>query len=180
MMFYFHTQCLHNYFWKGTFVRTYPQDSPQAAARIVAMAALADGHMCSSEAERLTGVAATLGLQSAEWQTVLRSFCEDVLVNAPLGWSSANLDAPTIAALLGEIRDPALRRTVVDLCAAIVAADSHHAEGESLVLKAAKTHWRMDATPLKDGSLDCASEMTGIAIVQMKRGDRTAGGMCSS
>ena len=138
-------------------MRTYPQDSPQAAARIIAMAALADGHMCSTEAERLGHVANALGLQDGEWQTVLRNYCEDVLLNAPLGWSSLTADTPMIAALLGEIQDPSLRRTVVNLCAAVAAADFHHAEGESIVLKTAQAQWGFEPTPLsQDRSFDCA------------------------
>ena len=124
-------------------MRTYPQDSPRAAARIVAMAALADGHLCSSEVERLDGldITSALRLQPGEWQSVLRHYCEDVLVNTPSGWTSLTQDAPMIVALLGEIQDPGLRRTIVRVCAAIADADAHRADGESIVLQAAAAQW---------------------------------------
>lgn len=124
-------------------MRTYPQDSPQAAARIVAMAALADGHLCSSEVERLDGLGITsaLRLPPGEWPTVLRHYCEDLLVNAPSGWTSLTKDAPMIGALLGEIQDPSLRRTILRVCAAIADADAHRAEGESIVMQAAAAQW---------------------------------------
>jgi uncharacterized tellurite resistance protein B-like protein len=124
-------------------MRTYPQDSPQAAARIVAIAALADGHMCSTEARLMESVAfaKALGLQAGEWHAVLRSYCEDVLAYEPMGWSAAIADSPMIASLLAEVRDPILRRTVVDLCAAVANADSHLAPGESIILKAAAEQW---------------------------------------
>lgn len=129
-------------------MRTYPQDSPQAAARIVAMAALADGHMCNAETERLlnqVGVSQALGLTPSECETVLRAYCEDVLLNSPLGWCALSADAPMIAVLLGEIQDLALRRTVIDLCVAVAEADAHRAPGESIVLEAAAAHWGLAA-----------------------------------
>lgn len=48
-------------------MRTYPRNSPQAAARIVALAMLADGHVCRSEIEALErcDAAARLGLSRA-------------------------------------------------------------------------------------------------------------------
>lgn len=109
------------------------------------MAALADGHLCSSEVERLDGLGVTsaLRLQPGEWQSVLRHYCEDLLVNAPSGWTSLTQDAPMIVALLGEIQDPGLRRTIVRVCAAIADADSHRADGESIVMQAAAAQWRV-------------------------------------
>ena len=37
--------------------------------------------------------------------------------------------------------DPELRRTLLQLCVAIVEADDHVAEGESVMLTAAVEHW---------------------------------------
>jgi hypothetical protein len=123
-------------------MRTYPQDSPQAAARIVAMAALADGHLCSTEAEKLNlSVSIALKLQKGEWHTVLRDYCEDRLATSNGRWSSLTPDDPMIATLLGEIQDPELRRTIVCLCAVVTEADSHRADAESVVMQVAAAQW---------------------------------------
>ena len=62
-------------------MRTYPTDSPQAAARIVALTLVADGHVCKTEFDVLERVGAygQLGLDHDEMQAVLQGFCEDLL-----------------------------------------------------------------------------------------------------
>ena len=127
-------------------MRTYRQDSPRAAARIVAMAALADGHLCATEAERFEReVAPALNLADGEWRLVLREYCEDMLVGGGTGWVALRSDAPVIASLLGEIRDPALRRTVLELCERIGEADAYLHEAEIAVMRVAKAHWGLEA-----------------------------------
>lgn len=132
-------------------MRTYPQDSPRAAARIVVMASLADGHLCSSEVERLErlGVATTLGLQPQEWQSVVQEYCEDRLIGVPHGWSALPPDAATMDAILDEVRDPALRLTIMRLCTSVANADAHGAEGESVMTQAAAARWGLTPADLQ-------------------------------
>lgn len=125
-------------------MRHYPPNSPQAAARIVALALLADGNVTKAELDVLAQHDAyrTLGLTQAELHEVLQSFCEDLLDNARLAWSEAcRIDPRSLAELMADIDDPVLRRTVLRLCLLVVDADDHVAEGESIVLNAAVEHW---------------------------------------
>ena len=56
-------------------MRTYPLNSPYAAARIVALTLLADGHLCKAEIDALErlNVHDTLGLGKDELHRVLHS-----------------------------------------------------------------------------------------------------------
>ena len=125
-------------------MRHYPMNSPQAAGRIVALALLADGHLCQRELDVLDRLDAhgQLGLAQGELHAVVHGFCDDLLATANGHWDAAfQLDARMLSQLLSDIEDPLLHRKVLALCAAIVDADLHVADGESLVLLAAIKHW---------------------------------------
>jgi uncharacterized tellurite resistance protein B-like protein len=125
-------------------MRSYPRNSPHAAARIVALALLADGNLCKSELEALERHCAPqkLGLSPAELHAVVHDLCQDLLATADLAWGgSSRVDAGTLDSLLAEVQDPQLQLEVMQLCAAVVETDAHVAEGESAVLAAALTQW---------------------------------------
>lgn len=125
-------------------MRNYPTDSPEAAARIVALAMLADGHLCQRELLALERHTAfdQLGLSAGAVHGVLHGLCNDLLGTAELHWSgSSGLDEHALAQLLTEVQDPALRETVLSLCVAVVEADAQVTDGEALVLVRAVEHW---------------------------------------
>ena len=125
-------------------MRTYPNNSPHAAARIVALAMLADGHLCRTELDALAcvDVHTQLGLPPAELHAIVHALCEDLLSSSHGTWEAAcRVDSGSLAALLSEIDDPALRVKVLRLCLTVFAADEHLAEGESIVLIAAIKCW---------------------------------------
>lgn len=125
-------------------MRTYPHDSPQAAARIVALTLLADGHLSRAELELLDRlqVGPQLGLGSDEMHSVLHSFCQDLLTSMHLTWSDAcQVDPRTLQQMMGEVEDPELRRKVLQICVALAEVDDHVADGEEIVLNAAVEHW---------------------------------------
>jgi uncharacterized tellurite resistance protein B-like protein len=141
-------------------MRHYPRNSPQAAGRILALALLSDGHLSKRELDTLDrlNAHAVLGLQQAELHSVVHGFCEDLLSTMHLSWGGAcQVDQATLAALMADIDDPALRRTLIDLCLAIVDADDHVAEGESLMLTAAISHWGLHRDMLTARPADTAA-----------------------
>jgi uncharacterized tellurite resistance protein B-like protein len=126
-------------------MRSYPTDSPQAAARLLAMALVADGNYSLTELRALDRLKASrqLGLAPDALKEVIDTFCEDLLMAAQGEWTgSARMDESTRQQLLDEVRDPALRAQTVDLCKAIVQADGHEADGEAALLDAFTRAWR--------------------------------------
>ncbi len=125
-------------------MRPYPNNSPQAAARIVALAMLADGDICMAEIGALDrlGAHAQLGLEADQFHAVVHDCWQDLLSAAQLTWSDAcGVDPRSVAERMAEIADPELRLTVLGLCVAVIEADGHVAEGESAVLGAVLAQW---------------------------------------
>ncbi len=125
-------------------MRTYSNNSPQAAARIVALTVLADRDIGKTELDILDRLAVheQLGLERKEFHAVLDSLCEDLLSSEQLQWADVcPVDDRTLAGLMGEIEDPVLRRRLLRLCIEIAEADGQVADGESIVLTAAVEHW---------------------------------------
>jgi len=125
-------------------MRSYSRNSPEAAARIVALVLVADGHVCRSEVEALQRleIEGALGLAPGGFAAVMHTLCEDLLAGAyGNGSMMCSVDEATLAALTAEVEDPALRHTVLRLAGAAAAADRHLAEAEALVMAAARRYW---------------------------------------
>lgn len=125
-------------------MRSYPRNSPEAAARIVALVLIADGHVCRSEFDALHDMEASrgLGLAPGALHKVVQDLCEDLLMSAHAGGSMlASVDDAVLASLMAEVDDPVLQLKVLDLAIAAANADLHLADGEALVLDAAGRHW---------------------------------------
>ena len=138
-------------------MRTYPCDSPQAAARIVALTVLADRDIGKSELDLLDRLAVhkQLGLDRQEFHALLDRLCEDLLSSEQLQWADAcPVDDRTLAELMGEIEDPLLRRKLLRLCIEIAEADGQVADGESIVLTAAVEHWGLHHEMLRSPDRD--------------------------
>ncbi|MCV2367497.1 tellurite resistance TerB family protein [Roseateles oligotrophus] len=125
-------------------MRHYPVNSPQAAARIVALTVVADGDIAEAEIECLDRLAVheQLGLTRHELLALLDTFCEDLLSSGQLNWAdTCPVDERTLADLMGEIQDPALRLKVLRICVELAEVDAQVDDGESNVLIAAVEHW---------------------------------------
>ena len=136
-------------------MRSYPANSPQAAARIVALTVVADGDIADAEVEWLDRLAVheQLGLARHELHALLDTFCEDLLSSDQLRCADAcPVDERTLADLLGEIQDPALRLKLLRLCVELAEVDAHVDDGESIVLVAAVEHWGLHHDMLRPSS----------------------------
>jgi len=142
-------------------MRKYTKNSPQAAARIVALTLIADGDIGQAELALLDELAVhqQLGLERDALHAVIDEFCEDLLSSKQLAWADAcPVDEYVLEKLMRDIDDPALRRKVLRLCVELAEVDDLVAEGESIVLIAAVAHWGlhcqlmgpMDAELLRD------------------------------
>ena len=127
-------------------MRSYPHNSPEAAARIVALVLISDGHVCSSEFDILKqlGAEQALGLEPQLLPHIVHTLCEELLASGyESGSLMSNVDDNALASLMAEVSDPALQRTVLRLSLAAARADGHLADGETLVVEAARHHWKL-------------------------------------
>ena len=112
----------------------------------MALAMLADGDLTRLELDALDDIDAhqQLGLQREQMHQVVHTFCDDLLSSVQLSWTDAcRIDDDTLGALMAEVTDPRLRTKVLSLCVAVIHADDHVADGESIVLGAAVRHWQL-------------------------------------
>jgi len=129
--------------FRRRFIQTFETNSPQAAARIVALTLVADGNIGEAKLQRLDDlkVDEQLNLSQDELHAVMKDFCQDLLRCPQLNWSDVcPLDERELANLMAQITQPALRQQVLHLCLQVAEADGHVAEGESIVLNAAVEH----------------------------------------
>jgi hypothetical protein len=127
-------------------LRSYPRNSPEAAARIVALVLISDGHVCRSEFDTLEqlGAERELGLEFNLLPRIVHTLCEELLAYGyERGSLISNVDDSTLASLMAEISDPALQRKVLRLALAVARADGHLADGEAWVVEAAQRHWNL-------------------------------------
>jgi hypothetical protein len=147
-------------------MRSYAQNSPQAAARMVALTLIADGEIGKAELVLLDELAVhqKLGLQRHALHAVIDALCEDLMSSKQLAWADAcPVDEYTLAELMGEIDDPALRRMVLALCVKLAEADDLVAEGESVVLIAAMAHWRLSHQMLRSPDIWLQPSTMGLS-----------------
>lgn len=132
-------------------MRTYPPNSPAAAARIIALTLIADRDLSQLELDCLAqrAVPEQLGLSPDDLQEVLEGLCVDLQVHQLMRWEQdCPVDLGTLQSLLDEISDPALRRRVLALCIQLAEVDQHLAVGESFVLRVALERWDMQDYPV--------------------------------
>jgi len=125
-------------------MRSYPRNSPEAAARIVALIMVADGHVSRSETAALDRLHAStlLDIAPADMARVLRELSEDLMCTAYAPWGSAcRIGDELLRALLSEVDDPELRATTLALCQEVAQADAHLSEAEESLLAQTADLW---------------------------------------
>jgi len=130
-------------------MRSYSRNSPEAAARIVALVLISDGHVCRSEVEALQHVQVEqeLGLAPGSFTRVVQTLCEDLLMGAyGSGSMMCSVDQATLASLLAEVDESGLQSKVLRLASAAAEADRHLADAEAVVIDAARQHWNASDT----------------------------------
>ena len=129
-------------------MRSYPRNSPEAAARIVALVMISDGHVCRSEVDAVQRlqVEQELGLAPGAFAQVVQTLCEDLLMGAYAGGSMmCSVDEATLASFLAELDEPALQAQVLRLASAAAEADQHLSDAEAWVMAAALRQWGLEA-----------------------------------
>ena len=128
-------------------MRHYPSDSPQAMARLVVLALLADGIIDTRELDLLDdrGTIASLGLDSTSFDDVFYGFCADMLRTGQRMTSERlDLDENTIDRMLDEVRNPLLQKKTLRAMMDIVHADRHLAGGEAALIARVLKRWALD------------------------------------
>ena len=128
-------------------MRAYPRNSPHAAARILALMLLADGHVCRAELDALLDEGSSWwpALPAPELRALLQDLTEDLLATGAGPWTRPEgIDADLVSTLFDEVDDPDLRDHILTRCVDLAGADGHLSDGESALLGALHRHWGLD------------------------------------
>ena len=137
-------------------MRHYATDSPEAMARVVALALMADGAIDPSELMLFERhhIAARHGINHQCFNTVMQEFCEDIQVTALRETSGQLALAPeTIAELLQDIRNPALQQNLLRAILDIVHADNRLVGSEAAIVSQAMNSWGLDLSGVLEKSV---------------------------
>jgi uncharacterized tellurite resistance protein B-like protein len=125
-------------------MRHYAPDTPEALARVVVAALLADGGLDISELESLenNAVIQRLGMSTDEFDRVVHDFCNDMQSTALRDHTGQlGLDRETIGYLLADVRAPELQMSLLRILLDIVSADGQLSQGELTVVSQAMMRW---------------------------------------
>ena len=131
-------------------MRSYPTNSPQALARLVAMAVVADGELDDREIERLgeLDVFSMIGIDAEGFYRVLLELCRD-LESGGEGDKVSLLSPERLAPLAAEVDKPDLQRVVLSSMLVTAKADGQVSGGEQALLRFLLECWKIDIDSLR-------------------------------
>jgi hypothetical protein len=128
-------------------MRRYTPDSPQAMARVIALAMLSDGGLDDSEINAVSRsqLLQRVGITTVEFDVVLHDLCTDMqqFLGGVDFWP-ITIDDGVIEQLLSDIKAPRLQRMAISTMLAVVDANGHFGENEAKVIALALANWRLD------------------------------------
>lgn len=129
-------------------MRNYPVNSPKAMGRLLALAMIVDGRIAPQELKSLhrSGVLGSLGVSEDTFDDTAGELTQDLLAtSADREAGMVEIGPEAIDRLLDEVRDPALRATVLKGMLEIVRADSVIDHRERRLLRRALHAWADEA-----------------------------------
>jgi hypothetical protein len=104
------------FFLKGKTMRSYPRNSPEAAARIVALVLIWTAMFAARNSENQLDRVHHLGLSHKRCQTIVQTLCEDLLMEGFDGRSIlSHVGEGLMASLMAEVDQPRLKRDVLHI-----------------------------------------------------------------
>ncbi|WP_293764205.1 hypothetical protein [uncultured Aquitalea sp.] len=124
-------------------MRTYPVNSPEAIARILAMFMITDGNMDPRELDLLETVHVydLIGLPRKQFAKVLADYCDDISDEAEQDGTIHLLDKERVNSLLAEVTDHKKRILTGALAIDISKSDGTISEPEMALLKHLMKTW---------------------------------------
>ena len=121
-------------------MRAYPTNSPEALARLIAMAILADGRLDNREIDWLKhhDTVSLVGIEQDVLIQALLDCCRDVITEAEQERVFL-LEERRLARLADDIVDPTLQKVALSAILIIAKADGAVSEGEQTLLRDRKS-----------------------------------------
>lgn len=126
-------------------MKTYPKDSPEAIARVLAMTMITDATLDDRELEIMDRLRLydMLGLTKAEFAHVVKAYCDDLVAAGSPDGKVDLMDRPRIDAVADLVEDPARRVTVAQMMLNIIKADDTLHKAELALLRYILARWNL-------------------------------------
>jgi DnaJ-domain-containing protein 1 len=123
-------------------MRAYPKNSPEALARVIAMAMITDGELDNHELETLDRyeIHRAVGLSRDDFVQVVLDYCRDLLSTAR-SHSINMLEAGRLNFVLDHVTDPGLRLIACSATLVLSKADGQLSTPEQSLLRHMLEHW---------------------------------------
>lgn len=125
-------------------MRSYPDNSTEALARIMSVAIFADGTPDPRElaVAQSAAIQARLGYDTAQFQRVMAEFCTDLAAIRPPGADTITVTPRQVSRMLGEVTDAAKQDAVCRSVFDVIRADRRAHAAETGILREMIHHWR--------------------------------------
>ncbi|PXX48348.1 MULTISPECIES: TerB family tellurite resistance protein [Aquitalea] len=132
-------------------MRPYPNNSPQAIARLLAMFMITDGNMDPRELDLLENVDAyeLIGLPRKQFAQVLADYCDDISDEAEQDGTIHLLDTDRIEFMLSEVTDRNKRILTCVLAMDISKSDGTISDPEIVLLRHMMKEWNISLEDLE-------------------------------
>lgn len=132
-------------------MKVYPENSPQAMARVLAMTMITDAKLADQELEIMDHLFLyeVLDISKAEFAEVVKHYCDDLLVADPAQAKLNLMDRARIDAVLAPVTDPHKRFQTAQMIANIIRADGHLHDAELALFRHVLQTWNLTLDALK-------------------------------
>jgi len=132
-------------------MKHYPENSPQAMARVLAMTMITDAKLADQELEIMDHLFLyeVLDLSKAEFAEVVKQYCDDLLVADTAHAKVDLMDRARIDAVLAPVTDPHKRFQTAQMIANIIRADGHLHDAELALFRHVLQTWNLSLDALK-------------------------------
>jgi hypothetical protein len=121
----------------------YPDNSPQALMRVLAMFIMSDADVADAEMDAIEdlGVLAALGGDRESFAEIFDGYCDDLIVHAGTRPLVTLADADWVKAVLTPITDPVKRRLIAQTLLVVARSDGWFADAELKVVRQMLDQW---------------------------------------
>ena len=132
-------------------MKVYPENSPQALARVLAMTMITDAKLADQELQIMDQLFLyeVLEISKSEFAEVVKQYCDDLLVADPAQAKVDLMDRARIDAVLAPVTDPQKRFQTAQMIANVIRADGHLHDAELALFRHVLQTWNLTLDALK-------------------------------
>jgi len=132
-------------------MKTYPADSPEAMARVLAMVMLADARLDDRELQALErlDLLRLIGLTREQFSQVVKDFCDELLAAGTAGGKINLMDKARIDAIVDGVQDERKRTDAASMALILMKADQQFHDAELALLRYTLGRWGLSLDELQ-------------------------------